>query len=357
MRIGYYFGAGISIETIPLANRLPDRIIQLANLLPTLDLFNNQDISPLNFGLNSKKPYLEILELMQKEWIEIGFLAKNLTIDTIAKEYIHDNLILNKIKRVLSSYFLIEQKKIFELPEYSEMNSPRIRKFLSDIFEIYDGSRLILKRNPIIFTWNYDIQFELAVSKHLKDITSDDNLIQACQQLINIAPRSSYRHPTDIESKSNHIIFKLNGTAGFHIPQEEYRKWPFIGSSILDKTHREYIIRILNNYAYMQANEEFDFTDIKFAFNNNIFLQKYEKSLDLYCNQIDRLYVMGYSFPVTNEEVDKELFSKMNNLKEIYIIDFESQADELIEKASVRSKLRKSQIKFSSNINYIPIYG
>lgn len=358
MRTGYYFGAGISLESIPLALDMPDRILELAKKIKSVNIFQNTEALPQGVGLYTEKLYSFVLEQMLSEWEEISNAASGTTIDTIVKANLDNTEFVNKTKRVLNSYLLLEQTKNFPFEDnrYTHKNAPRIKKFIVDLYKNHSRQNLELENNPIIFSWNYDIQFEMSLIDFIKNDTDKNNQIAYSLQLLNVAPHSNFVIPIK-DDEIKHVLFKINGTAGLNIPPEESRRTPFFYPEILEDDFKISLKKLLNNYSFQMERIERDNSDIKFAFDGNQFLDKYKLALTRYCSKINRLYVMGYSFPISNKKIDEFIFSLMTNLKEIIIYDTEESKENLIEKANIRSNNSKVMIKYYTNLNSIPIFG
>ncbi|TGK34426.1 hypothetical protein EHO66_00690 [Leptospira kmetyi] len=358
MNIGYYFGAGISVEAIPAANALPLRMIFLATELQKLKLFEDRDILEGNYGSLEGKPFNEILKLMTDEWIEIGEMSKKLTIDTLANENLRNHSLFNKIKRALSTYFMIEQKKEFPFDslDYSVKIDSRIRKFISDSANGRTADNFTLLNEPIIFTWNYDFQFELAIANYLKIAKEQHYWIDESQLALNINPKiNDYNNSVrDVQ----HVLYKMNGTAGiFKSSGNGFGSDYFIPKYYFYGDFNLYLKEILRVFSIKRINIDTDYTEINFAFNGNRLIKNETYKIKENASKIERLYVMGYSFPIVNKSIDEEIFSMMTSLKQIHIYDIPTQEILLRERVQLRSKLTEQDIHYYSNLENIPVYG
>ncbi|XDD52166.1 hypothetical protein AB3N59_19615 [Leptospira sp. WS92.C1] len=358
MNVGYYLGAGISIEGIPAANDMPFRMVFLATELQKLKLFDDSEVLEGNYGNYEGKSYNEILKIMTDEWLEIGEKSKRLTIDTLANENLREPLYFNKIKRVLSTYFMIEQKKEFpfESTKYAEKIDSRIRKFISESAKGRTAGNFTLLNDPIIFTWNYDFQFELALANYLKLPKEYDDWIDESQLALNINPKiKDYR---ESERAVQHALYKMNGTAGIYKSSRiGFDSDFFIPRLYFYGDFNLYLREILRVFSIKKLNLDTDYTEINFAFDGNRLINNKKLKIKENASKIERLYVMGYSFPIVNKSVDEEIFSMMTSIKEIHIYDIPKQEVLLRERARLRSNISAGSISYFSNLENIPVYG
>jgi len=157
--ICYIFGAGASRNALPIVREMPDRISEVANLLEKSNFdFPVDDKFSKELGVESISEIHEVF-LADLNWLKHQ-CSKHASIDTFAKKlsirskhyrdkYAND---LNKLKAILSCFFIIEQtRKPIDF---------RYDQFWASIIED-DISNL--PSNIKILSWNYDFQFEKSV--------------------------------------------------------------------------------------------------------------------------------------------------------------------------------------------------
>lgn len=303
--IVYLFGAGASIGAIPAANSTAKDMKIIAERVQEVIIRNEIVLTGRRHPL--------ITEM-------INFSAEaslHRTVDTYAKKlYAREEI--EKFKRfkiVLSAYFTFQQ-----LITKGKCDS-RYDGFWASLIEdkYYD-----LPTNIKIITWNYDSQMELSFSEYcnnssIKDAKSTLN-IRTNSTDYTIIPRSSDKFS----------IHKLNGTAnvlnGFLGKSNSFEE-EFLLDDYREGLTYENIQKVFNNYERLTSTSDRVNTSLSFAWEyptkwDNHQIRKtmiYELS-DIISNH-EVLVVIGYSFPFFNRNVDRLLFSTMNNLRAVYIQD------------------------------------
>lgn len=302
--ITYLFGAGASKHALPVVNELPSRLEEVkkmlaleANYLSETEFFSDIDKS------RSKREYQ--LELINEfDWlIEAAFT--HATIDTYAKKLFltiesnyHNSVdSLNKLKRILSIYFILEQERRKTDQRYDTF-------FASILKETYDD----LPKHIKIISWNYDYQFEKTYAQY-----SGDNTINGNQKYLNVKAK----HMVSNSSDDRFSIYKLNGTTTIH--SNDFRDYEFISKINGDFTTKT-IEEIIYTYSALK-NSKNNFCGVSFAWE-----RKFKRGdIDIVnvakkeTSNTNILIIIGYSFPYFNRDIDKEIILSMKSLEKIYI--------------------------------------
>ena len=269
------------LEGMPVVNELPGRMEYISSLL-WKDL-NKYPISsihrlPLTYFINA-------LDWLQKE------SARHATIDTFAKKlYLTgDTENYNKLKRVLSVYFTLEQK----------LNKAD-KRYDAFFASILGGAVNDFPSNVSIVSWNYDSQIEYAYNEYCKlsSLTEISARLHICVKLT-----------TQDVNVAGFNIFKLNGCALVKGKDASIID-PFWGCGNLT----------LSGIASTIYNEpQNDDLLLSFAWEslNDKFIHYVAESIKM----AEIVVVIGYSFPFFNRQVDRLLFNNMDYLRKIYIQD------------------------------------
>jgi hypothetical protein len=349
-RITYLLGAGASANTIPVVAFMHERMKELAvhfyrMLKRHVDTKDFTKTSEYNWDLHHCMGILDRI-YNELDWL-ITEAGDYYTIDTLAKKfYLMDDInSLKRLKRSLITYFTLEQILFVPNNFSKQRTDKRYGSFLAAIskkrYPIAGGNPnglaaenlgFALSNQIRILSWNYDMQFELAI-KSLTQTT-----IQHIKKEFQILP--------NIESKSevNKInlaidrfaMVKLNGDAIWNKNMESGNLY---GATIFDLiSKRDSEDQLLINFlqAYVRSDIEKTMQNdsltparsFNFAWENDAnFIDKYpghEKNLEtaeLIASETEILVVIGYSFPIFNREIDTKIFNKMNKLKKVYIQD------------------------------------
>ena len=304
-KISYLLGAGASADVLPVVKNMPERIQEFIARISNSTWAMSTDEKFEGFDDDKK---VGTIEEVRQEFIEsLKWLyaeSKNhASIDTFAKKlYIrreHENFL--KLKAVLTGFFYMEQM-------YHTADK-RYDTFIAALFD----SKGQLPGNVRILSWNYDFQFELAMSLYLTY-----PFMSACREKLNMFPSN------ECEDKECFTVFKLNGTTAV-----ENRHIGSIYDPITD-VHKKYdkdlLKEILNMYAVVSRNTAISLLNFAWEVNakgstNSII---HETALQHTMNT-EVLVVVGYSFPYFNRERDKKIISNMSNLKRVYIQDPDSE--------------------------------
>lgn len=308
----YILGAGASCNVLPLSNNFSVKLIDFLQFLKNENL-----TSPM------AQDFDDFTNLYEKdlEWLS-SEASKHASVDTLAKKlfFKNDSINLNRLKSILTSYFLIQQGL-----QHVDM---RYDSFLATILTKDNENLLRLPKNLKILTWNYDTQLEKAFYEFCNDE----------KQVMN-------------EITSNENIIRINGYCGTNQSEiVEKFMWGYDKANIIEEGIK------LHYDIYQNGN------------NNTLIRFAWEEETRNFCAKIDSLIdvstvvVIGYSFPYFNREIDNFILLSLaealaTEKKKIYL-----QFPEGVH-ASVETRIRSSEMKNSigdiirisdTNMFYIP---
>lgn len=327
MNITYLLGAGASANCLPVINELPDRLRRLHYEL-------EQRTRDRNVDTHLKIPYTEriyktALNLKSDILDVLKDLEPHNTVDTLArKHYLRgETHKLAVLKRVLIIYFLYEQSfKIGSIRDITEGGvTTQIPKELPD--KRYDSfiatvisdkiKDLSLPKNFNVITWNYDIQLELAYKEYQAELE-----LPELQSKLQAIPSSQFLNNGTTVDLSRFCVVRLNGVAALdtYVADTTYIKPPYDDEDLqslytnLLKQYESISEKELKLFNYSWENPE----EFQLAHKELATLKQIAKRI---MQQTHILVVIGYSFPVFNRAVDKEMFSSFINLSKVYVQD------------------------------------
>ena len=339
--IVYLLGAGASARALPVISDMNSRMEKFLNhFIPFLvrqEYGNTRDFSQL------RSKFCDLLESAKK----------HSTIDTYAKKlFLQKNIDdLQLLKFFISTYLIYEQTLIVP---------PKAEKFRNDENLYWEGEgvldsrydsflaaalyqykdMLLLNQKISILSWNYDYQLELSY-KDFSDCTL--NASRERLKFFNDLPSA-----TPYECK----VVKLNGTADL---VETRSQGKINGSTSLfpvstDQSRYSSIYKALMiSDSILNGGNQESFSNIKFAWEteqDGDNSRKIEAAKYIVQNA-SVLVIIGYSFPVFNRVIDKEIFSN-NQFQRIYFQCLEHESE------GIRSRIVNTlQIPTSVNLNYI----
>ena len=309
MKIAYLFGVGASRNCLPIVDEIPSRLELMIMLLKTQDEdFFNDQWTEARFTYTKKELYNFLLS--DFEWL-LSHSREHASIDTFAKKlYIKGNSRdLRRLKVVLSAFFVLEQSRMSYDKRYDTFYASILTNSLNSF-----------PKNVRILSWNYDFQFERALSEY-----SDQNDLKSNQGYLNVISKYNYRKNRPDEFS----IIKLNGTSNF-LDKSWRNNYEFC-SSFETCVSTKVINEVLSNYALLLSSDAKLYCGLSFAWER--FTEgdiDIIESAKLETADTEILIVIGYSFPYFNRDVDKEIITNMKDLKKVY---FQSpQAEVLIER-------------------------
>ena len=274
------------VEGLPVVNEIDNE------LGIVIDWVNNCDVTGAEKRYEYRGQSLDA-DAMKSMFIDdLTWLRDNAlqhaTIDTFAKKLYLCNRISDygKLKLLLSSFFLIEQ-----------VIHPFDKRYDTFFANILNRSAKI-PDNIYIMTWNYDLQLDMAYREYGNG------------RLYECVPHDTWTETDDAR------VFRINGVGNYIAAKNIESEW------LLNMKKVEVLDKVFEQYCV--ANKLREFSDgclqLLFAWEKYEFDKRrqilYDKIADA---QV--LVVIGYSFPFFNRETDREIFSKMEKLKRIYIQD------------------------------------
>lgn len=294
-KIIYYLGAGASAGAIPVVNKINDRIDEQQKLIK---------IWLLKFDYEQEiKHFLTWYE--QLLLMFVNDLKQTPSIDTLAKVYLYSNPTKYQAYNNFISYFFAIEEFLGGID----------KRYLGFIAGILNGSNKNLNEKILVYSWNYDLQFERAYSIFLSD---SDKLHGASlpEYYLNRLPSQDFNPLSEKFS-----LIKLNGTLGYL----ENKTKNFISIDFIKgiKTEQELLLSLFNlkikvtnkpesfknllRYSWEFKPNSADYSNFSSHYNVNLISPKEVV-----------LVVIGYSFPFFNREIDKRILGSLK-LNKVYI--------------------------------------
>ena len=341
--VTYLLGAGASCEALPTYQNFSVRFKRFVDIF--LDSRFLQYVS-LTDRSTSEKIALELKKIS-------GEFNYHSTPDTLAKKYFHqfgkESEELIEYKFFLSLFFLHEQSTNSKSFLNMENDLADEKDLKNEVFDKrYDAliasilkpiqNKIDILPNFKILTWNYDLQFEIAFMNYFRLGLSE------VQFKINSFPKIGFIRNEYDQQISSHIkpeadsaseklrldefsvihlngicflndffknestsdLFKLNSFSGPSARLSSYIKiyTDFKNLSFSERAHSVSTV----SFAWENQNSDFN-VDL-----SNATLQK---AIEV-AEQTDILIVIGYSFPIFNDPIDRTILGKMP-VKEIYV--------------------------------------
>jgi hypothetical protein len=312
MKVTYLLGAGASAQCLPTYSNFSERFKEFAN-------FIRGKRDEANEKINTLLPEIvQLIDIIEKE-----FVFHN-TPDLIAKKYFHKHSKekLYIIKKVLILYFLYEQATNRQL--YDLDNATVIKDIIDKRYDAFLASLLKpipqiieLQENFNVLTWNYDLQLEISFSTYL------ERQIPFIQDFVQSYPKIQDNRV--LFDKSKFSIIHLNGIA-YARPEKVKQSLDNVG--LFAQQDLPFAIYLSDVYdAMLTSNPSHPIGGenlLTFAWENinkDFSLKEsdvLEKAMTI-AEDTEILIIIGYSFPIFNRVIDKNLFSKMHKLRTIYI--------------------------------------
>ena len=312
MNLTYVLGAGASANALPIVKNMDERIAIFIEHFKKIIHLDTDEENHL------KSIYTEI--------------SKHYTIDTYAKKLFlkgkHAEKDLFNLYNFMGAYFIYEQLKkepnestcsyLFEnswnIPDRNT-NFQTYRNIIESVDYRYDSFYAALLKNDKngdvylppninIISWNYDFQLEISFMNFMISSGLDE-----IQNKLNIYP-----NPIDDELREESSIIKINGTAGFYADGRKYGDLFDFRNHKLDRKSMTALRSIL-----FQTRKKYE-NSIYFAWNEDDITRKARVYAKKIISNTDILVVIGYSFPYFNREVDRDIFSALEERgRTIYI--------------------------------------
>lgn len=293
--VAYLLGAGASAGCIPVVNQMENEIkVLLEEIQPIIGKYQN------NIAGDSRTSFRRKADFCKDVLIRLQSVCKDYySIDTYAKVlYLTNSAQFEVLKMELCFYFTLMQ--------IVRPNDKRYDNFFASV--INEQGKLPPRIK--IISWNYDFQLELSHAKF-----TEENNLNKSRSLLNMVSPSNYEAFS--MSLNQFSVIKLNGSASFKT-KDSIRYLCNAPDTLLEAN----LVNTFNEfYEIIQGKDQIE-TDLKFAWES----KDYEDMFKIYRKElfkVDAVVVIGYSFPFFNRTIDIALFSAMENLKTIYIQDFE----------------------------------
>jgi len=340
--ITYFLGAGASANSLPVINELPERLFELSIFLNEQILGQRLEKREGNNLFFTPSPLMpkapeEAKLMMSKLRDDINWLLLELdnhnTVDTLAKKFYLINerhFDLERLKRVLVTYFVFEQKLKYGSIRKNvakELPDKRYDSLIATIISPQIGNLSLPNRFKVI-TWNYDMQFELAFSQY-----SSGSTLSEVQQSIQAIPSQEWLKNEKEFDRSKFCLVRLNGLAPL---KEDIVAVRGIHTAILslDKGFSELLVAISKMHSSLTSEDLKTFTyswenpeEYKHTYKAE--RQTLDIAIDIMRNT-KILIIIGYSFPLFNRHVDSELINALpKDLHRVYIQDIKERANDL----------------------------
>ena len=220
--------------------------------------------------------------------------SRHMTVDTFAKKLFlqNDSLLFERLKKTLSSFFILEQLKY-----------PADKRYDAFLANILSYPEKKIPNEITILTWNYDSQFEIAYREFNTINQPSASYWKEVRNQLGIKDS----HDTKFEEGK---IFKLNGTAIF----DYFHSFSLLGESC-GEDFKNTIGSIAEVHSQFNPNNH-----LYFAWENSP-TSPYFRELYPHISNAETLVVIGYTFPYFNRVIDRSIFETMGSLKKIYIQD------------------------------------
>jgi len=273
----YWLGAGASFYSLPLVSSFTERLEGFREMIRIQDFREELDDNKIEDDAEGEKK--DIIQTI--DWL-VRNLKEQASVDTFAKKlyFKNDKEGLQKLKAILSCFFVGEQS--LKPVDY------RYDSFFASILRRKDHySDVVIPDDIKFLLWNYDLQLEKAyygytqnADKVLKDLTFSKKL------------------------------YHLNGYCGTkqlgHIGKE------FTETYKTKEKLSKVVLSLFGEYINDGASPDINFA---WEMNENFFNNKIGEIAD----NTSTLIIIGYSFPFFNREIDKKIFSKLGNLKDVFV--------------------------------------
>lgn len=292
-------GAGASCAAIPLAKELKEKISSFVQTFVGSDIPLNPQMYE---GISSSSEWLAFYDDVQ--WLIKHSAQKS--IDEFAKDLYDrsDDAGLNRVKSIVSTYFMIIQSEHRLDPRYSH--------FLS-VYADPDRTARRPKGNIKVVTWNYDSQFEASYA--LKYHSNLHVAVAQLQAFPFLSPEGQFLEE-EIDRERFSVV-RLNGIAGMQsTPQGKGRAISFVTLSRPDAIRKALEFHKLFKHGH--GNHQ---PLMVYAWENEDISRKSRLySKEIFANT-NVLVVVGYSFPAFNEDIDREILRSIKNLYKVYVQD------------------------------------
>ncbi len=352
-KITYLLGAGASVGVLPLVKERfqeeevateenPKHFVKILKRYDSLSEELNNFSTVVNTytdftGLANLNGNKDRYNQLHNFIISVEALGREsssfLTIDTYFKYLFYKDKLWFYEKKLIFEQYLVFKQLVYNLDcianpfpltygghkDYStyeerfEYSSEREsdKRYMSFITTIYDDFSDKFPSNINVLTWNYDIQMELALMDYIEPHTK-------------IFPINKIKSSavSQNSSLSSLLPIHLNGLCRYR-PDKNEKKSDISGIYGLD-SFESYLesSRAFLKFSFKKGVYK-DSSDIRFAFEENEISknENYQKAIEA-AKGTNILVVIGYSFPIFNNGIDRGLLESMeHSLEKIYFQD------------------------------------
>lgn len=321
-KITYLFGAGASYDTLPIVDEIPKALTEFLKEIQKEEFKLPKD-QKFYYGRIKREVQEDFIKSMH--WL-ITESGNHSSVDTFAKKlYTRNDRDLLKLKACLSIYFIYEQLKVPAHKRYDSLIASLINP----------GSiREMLPPNVNALSWNYDFQFEKALSGF-----RNSKRLSECQALLNVRPSDA------TINEGSFSLFKLNGTTGF------YRNGSSEVADLIDDMTTPVdlsLVDTLMDYYFTSVHVKGDLRSMMcFAWEKNDIAQQVITDAVKTIKDTEVCVVIGYSFPFFNREIDRLIFRSMDRgiIKRIYFQAPPQYVDDTITRfQAIRDDISKTKL-------------
>jgi hypothetical protein len=294
----YILGAGASMQAVPLADALADRILSFSEKLTSYEPVDLRKYAEQLVTIGVSVPAEDTLDkklwgVTKGRFVEalqwLGTESKrHVSVDTYAKKLFFKQATedLQRLKAVLSAYLVVEQSV--------NLTDKRYDSFLATILKLdTKNNKVFLPPYLQIITWNYDTQLEKAFYEFCED---DDHVIYSISL--------------------NENIYRVNGYCGTKKPNTFGREFRSVWRM---KNYESAIEAGLHLYDEYISGKDTISPDICFAWEKSTRNRMADHKFDL--TGVKAVVVIGYSFPYFNREIDEFFWLDLSGsqLRRIYL--------------------------------------
>jgi hypothetical protein len=318
----YLIGAGASIGAVPIVSGLRESITKEAeDLLQLKESFKNLMISQYNFTT------FEVIDYAVQSMMNLVIESEEFhSIDNYANKLFQAGQFeeLNSLKLALTLYFGLIQLKDNKV-------DTRYIQFLSNILK-----NEVLNPSIKILSWNYDFQFEKALSRILPLGKYAD-----CSKYFEIDHGLSNGF-----DYNKFFISKLNGTAGIRDLDNNINQL----FDTIKKFNPSDKIKFITNYYIASQNGNLK-PSLRFAWENNTDILINEK-LRAQLRKASNVIIIGYSLPDYNFNIDSEIISLCQSAR--FSIQCKDDNQAIADRLRTEFGIKSIQIIDQVNNFYIP---
>ncbi|WP_339814681.1 hypothetical protein [uncultured Imperialibacter sp.] len=355
----YLLGAGASIGSIPIISGFIDGLQDFAKFHKEFslesELYESKSLIVNDLAQSQKEFVSKILDLCSR-------VNDHASIDTLAKKYYLRGDIPNLLElKTIINEFLIYRQLRFGLDK-------RYDAFFSAIISNNQKGGIELPDNINIISWNYDRQVEFSLGQFHEQTreTTDLNHIEKISKIAQVIPNALNNFEFNPDKFS---LIKLNGSVGHYFDgtsDENMRTERFnvnlTKEYYSDQNNLHYIAQtgVVNfektkSRAYSIGSKDtplYDEPFISYSWENTKLNQNIRTAAKKAVSDTEYLVVIGYSFPVYNRRIDKEIIDSMRPTK-VFIQNHRDYIDGVVSRFRAFSKVEVEPIKTVDEF-YIP---